>query len=115
VLKKSKTDNKVLFINAEREFARQGNKNKLREEDRSKILENFEARQDVEYLSRLVDHSEIQENDYSLSVTSYVKSEDTREVIDIKVLNAEIKQIVARQSELRTQIDAIVADLEGDA
>jgi len=115
VLKKSKTDNKVLFINAEREFARQGNKNQLREEDRSKILGNFEARQDVEYLSRLVDHSEIQELDYSLSVTSYVKSEDTREVIDIKVLNAEIKQIVARQSELRTQIDAIVADLEGDA
>jgi type I restriction enzyme M protein len=115
VLKKSKTDNKVLFINAEREFARQGNKNKLREEDRSKILENFEARQGVEYLSRLVDHSEIQENDYSLSVTSYVKSEDTREVIDIKVLNAEIKQIVARQSELRTQIDAIIADLEREA
>jgi type I restriction enzyme M protein len=115
VLKKSKTDNKVLFINAEREFARQGNKNKLREEDRLKILENFETRQDVEYLSRLVDHSEIQENDYSLSVTSYVKSEDTREVIDIKVLNAEIKQIVARQSELRSQIDAIVADLVGDA
>ena len=115
VLKKSKTDNKVLFINAEREFARQGNKNKLREEDRLKILENFEARQDVEYLSRLVDHSEIQENDYSLSVTSYVKSEDTREVIDIKVLNAEIKKIVARQSELRKQIDSIVADLEVDA
>jgi len=114
VLKKSKTDNKVLFINAEREFARQGTKNKLREEDRSKILENFETRQDVEYLSRLVDHSEIQENDYGLSVTSYVKSEDTREAIDIKVLNAEIKQIVARQSELRTQIDSIVADLEGN-
>jgi type I restriction enzyme M protein len=112
VLKKSKTDNKVLFINAEREFARQGNKNKLRAEDRLKILENFETRQDLEYLSRLVDHNEIQENDYSLSVTSYVKAQDTREVIDIRALNAEIAQIVARQSELRTQIDAIVADLE---
>jgi type I restriction enzyme M protein len=115
VLKKSKTDNKVLFINAEREFARQGTKNKLREEDRLKILENFETRQDVEYVSRLVDHSEIQANEYSLSVASYVKAEDTREVIDIKVLNAEIRQIVARQSELRTQIDAIVVDLERDA
>jgi type I restriction enzyme M protein len=115
VLKKSKTDNKVLFINAEREFARQGTKNKLREEDRLKILENFETRQDVEYLSRLVDNDEIANNDYTLSVTSYVKAEDTREVIDITALNAEIKQIVARQSELRTRIDAIVADLEGDA
>jgi type I restriction enzyme M protein len=113
VLKKSKSDNKVLFINAEREFARQGNKNKLREEDREKILNTYAERESLEYFSRLVDHEEIQNNDYTLSVTSYVESEDTREVVDIKALNAEIKEIVARQQELRTQIDAIVADLEG--
>lgn len=112
VLKKSKNDNKVLFINAEREFARQGNKNKLVEENRDKILNTYNAREDIEYFSRLVDHSEIADNDYTLSVTTYVTAEDTREVIDITALNAEIKEIVARQSELRTQIDAIVADLE---
>ena len=115
VLKKSKKDNKVLFVNAEREFARQGNKNKLREQDRDKILDNLTTREDIEYFSRLVDHSEIKENDYTLSVTTYVQSEDTREVIDIKVLNAEIKEIVARQSVLRKQIEEIVSDLEGDA
>jgi type I restriction enzyme M protein len=114
VLKKSKKDNKVLFVNAEREFARQGNKNKLREEDQAKILENFTNREDMEYFSRLVDHSEIEQNDYTLSVSTYVQAEDTREVIDIKKLNAGIKEIVARQSELRKQIDAIVADLEGE-
>jgi type I restriction enzyme M protein len=113
VLKKSKKENKVLFINAERQFARQGNKNKLREEDRDKILETFTMREDINYFSRLVNHDEIANNDYTLSVTSYVKAEDTREVIDIKALNAEIKEIVARQKELRQQIDAIVADLEG--
>ena len=113
VLKKSKSDNKVLFINAEREFARKNTKNQLREEDRSKILENYNSRVDVEYFSRLVDHEEIANNDYTLSVTSYVKAEDTREVIDITKLNAEIKEIVSRQQELRVQIDAIVADLEG--
>ena len=112
VLKKSKSDNKVLFINAEREFARKNTKNKLREEDRSKILENYNSREDVEYFSRLVDHEEIANNDYTLSVTSYVKAEDTREVIDITRLNAEIKEIVSRQQELRVQIDAIVADAE---
>jgi len=101
-------------VNAEREFARQGNKNKLREEDRAKILETFTKREDVDYFSRLVDHEEIANNDYTLSVTSYVKAEDTREVIDIQALNAEIKEIVARQQELRQQIDAIVADLEGN-
>jgi type I restriction enzyme M protein len=114
VLKKSKSDNKVLFINAEREFVRQGNKNKLREEDRSKILEAFSNRESIEHFARLVDHEEIQNNDYTLSVTSYVEAEDTREVVDITALNAEIKAIVARQQELRTQIDAIVADLEDD-
>jgi type I restriction enzyme M protein len=113
VLKKSKKDNKVLFINAEREFARQGNKNKLREEDRDKILEAFTKREDIEYFSRLVDHDEIANNDYTLSVTSYVKAQDTREVIDIKALNAQIKEIVSRQQELRQQIDEILADLEG--
>jgi type I restriction enzyme M protein len=114
VLKKSKSDNKVLFINAEREFARKNTKNQLREEDRSKILENYNSRVDVEYFSRLVDHEEIANNDYTLSVTSYVKAEDTREVIDITKLNAEIKEIVSRQQELRVQIDAIVSDLEGN-
>ncbi len=114
VLKKSKTDNKVLFVNAEREFARQGNKNKLREQDRDKILETFTKREDIDYFSRLVDHEEIANNDYTLSVTSYVKAEDTREVIDITKLNADIKEIVARQQQLRLQIDAIVADLEGN-
>jgi type I restriction enzyme M protein len=113
VLKKSKKDNKVLFINAEREFARFGNKNKLRPEDIDKVLTKYTDRKDEDYFSRHVSHDEIAENQYSLSVTSYVKAEDTREVIDITELNKSIKEIVKRQTELRTSIDAIVADLEG--
>ena len=113
VLKKSKKDNKVLFVNAERHFARFGNKNKLRPEDIQKILATYTDRTDEDYFSRFVTHEEIKKNEYSLSVTNYVKAEDTREVVDIKILNKSIKEIVARQSELRTKIDAIVADLEG--
>jgi type I restriction enzyme M protein len=113
VLKKSKPDTKVLFINAEREFTRSGNKNILKDEDQKKILSEFIDRKDVEYFSRVVEHEEIAANDYTLSVSTYVQAEDTREVINIKELNNEIAQIVARQSDLRTQIDAIVADLEG--
>jgi type I restriction enzyme M protein len=115
VLKKSKSDNKVLFINAEKEFGRESTKNILRTEDRAKILETFKSRESIDYYSRLVDHSEIAENDYMLSVTTYVQAEDTREEIDITALNAEIKEIVARQAKLRTQIDEIVADLEGES
>jgi type I restriction enzyme M protein len=113
VLKKSKKDNKVLFINAEREFARFGNKNKLRPEDIEKILAKYTNRKDEDFFARHVDHAEIAANDFSLSVTSYVIAEDTREEVDISALNREIVQIVERQSSLRSRIDAIVGDLEG--
>lgn len=113
VLKKSKNDNKTLFIDASAEFTRTGTKNKLTVDNRVKVLDSFVAREDVEYFARLVENSEIAENNYNLSVSSYVIKEDTREVINIVELNAEIERIVSRQAELRTQIDAIVADLEG--
>jgi type I restriction enzyme M protein len=113
VLKKSKKDNKVLFVNAEREFARVGNKNKLRPEDIQKILATFTNRTDENYFSRFVTHEEIKKNEYSLSVTNYVKAEDTREVVDIMVINKSIKEIVTRQSELRVKIDAIIDNFEG--
>ena len=114
VLKKSKKNNKVLFINAEREFARFGNKNKLRPEDIEKVLTKYTDRKDEDFFARHVEHSEIAENDYSLSVTSYVVAEDTREVINIKELNKSISEIVARQSKLRKEIDTIVVELEKD-
>ena len=114
VLKKSKNDNAILFIDASDEFERSGNKNKLLPQHQQKIIDAFKARQNVEFFARLVSNDEIAENSYNISVSSYVEKEDTREVIDIKKLNAEIVGIVARQSKLRTQIDAIVADLEGD-
>jgi type I restriction enzyme M protein len=113
VLKKSRKENDVLFVNAEREFARSGNKNKLRSEDISTILENFKERKDVEYLSRVVKHEEIKKNKYLLSVTSYVKAEDTREVINITDLNKSIYEIVLKQNQLKTSIDEIVKNLEG--
>ena len=112
VLKKSKTDNKILFINAEREFTRTGTKNKLLEENRNTILATYTSREDIQYYSRLVDHSEIAANDYNLSVSSYIQAEDTRALINITELNNTIAGIVTRQAELRISIDAIVADLE---
>ncbi|MFB9777526.1 type I restriction-modification system subunit M [Brevibacterium otitidis] len=113
VLKKSKTDNAVLFIDASAEFVRSGNKNKLTEVNQVRVLDMFTARADVDHVATLVPNEEISANDYNIAVSSYVEQEDTREVIDIKALNSEITQIVARQSQLRASIDAIVADLEG--
>jgi type I restriction enzyme M protein len=113
VLKKSKKDNKTLFIDASAEFIRGGNKNKLSDENRAKIMEAFTKRADKAHFAKLVSNKTIEENDYNIAVSTYVTQKDTREVIDIKKLNAEIKGIVARQNELRTAIDAIVADIEG--
>jgi type I restriction enzyme M protein len=112
VLKKSKMDNRVLFINAEREFARSGKTNKLRASDIEKILAKFVDRKDEEYFSRQVTHVEIMEKEYDLSVTSYILAEDKRVHVDIRELNDSITENVARQSKLRKEIDAIVASLE---
>lgn len=112
VLKKSKNDNAVLFIDASAEFTRTGNKNKLTEDHQRKILDAFTAREDSEYFTKLVPNAHLGASDYNLSVSSNVEAEGTREVVDITALNAKIARIVARQSELRTAIDAVVADLE---
>jgi len=112
VLKKSKRDNSTLFIDASAEFVRGGNKNKLSEENRKRILKAFIERKDEDYFSRLVPNSEIAENDYNIAVSSYVIREDTSEEIDIEQLNAHIAEIVIKQNHLRTAIDEIVADLE---
>jgi type I restriction enzyme M protein len=113
VLKKSKLDNRTLFIDASKEFVRQGNKNKLSEANQRKILDAFAARTDADHVAKLIENGTIAENGYNIAVSSYVAVEDTREIIDITELNAEIAMTVARQVELRREIDAIVADLEG--
>jgi len=114
VLKKSKKDNKTLFIDASAEFVRGGNKNKLSEKNHDKIMKAFTKRTDVAHFAKLVNNKTIEENDYNIAVSTYVAQKDTREVIDITKLNAEIKGIVARQNELRMAIDEIVADIEGE-
>ena len=113
VLKKSKKDNRTLFIDASAEFVRGGNKNKLSETNRLKILDAFTTRKDTAYFAKLIDNKTIAENDYNIAVSSYVVTEDTREVVDITELNTRIAGIVARQQELRTAIDEIVTDIEG--
>ena len=113
VLKKSKHDNKVLFIDASAEFVRQGNKNKLTDAHQRVVLDAYTQRADADHFVKLVDNTTIADNGYNIAVTSYVEARDTRVATDITALNAEIARIVARQQELRVQIDAIVADLEG--
>jgi type I restriction enzyme M protein len=114
VLKKSKTDNATLFIDASKESVHSGNKEKLAEENIAKILNAFIERNDKLHFARLVPNAEIAANGYNIAVSSYVEQEDTREVVNIVELNAKIAEIVKREDELRKAIDEIVNDLEGD-
>ena len=113
VLSKGKTDDRILFVDASEEFSHVGNKNKLMPENIERVRKAVHDRNEEDHFSKLVGIDEIgSENDYNLSVGTYVEKRDTREVIDIVELNERIKGIVAREQELREQIDAIVADLE---
>jgi len=112
VLKKSKADNSVLFIDASSEFVRSGNKNTLSPANRQKILKAFEQRQTITHFAQLISNEAILDNNCNIAVSTWVEAEDTREQVDIKQLNIELTRIVSRQSELRSQIDSIVAELE---
>ena len=113
VLKKNKIENNILFIDASKECVKVTNNNKLTEENIQNILAAYRERTDKEYYTAVISNDKIVENGYNLSVSSYVEQEDTREKIDIKKLNAEIKEIVAREEVLRAEIDKIIAEIEG--
>lgn len=112
VMKKSKVDNKVLFIDATKECKKVTNNNKLQDSNIEKIVNEVATRENVEYFARLVDYDEVVEQEYNLSVSTYVEQEDTREIIDIKVLNKQLEEIVAREQVLRDEIDKIIAEIE---
>ena len=112
VLKKSaKVDSSVLFIDASKLFQKNGNKNLLLPEHQDKIMELYANRKDEDYLAKLVKNDDILANDCNLSVSSYVEQEDTREVIDIKAVNAKLETLVAEGNELSEKIEAIIKEL----
>lgn len=113
VLKKGKADNTTIFIDATKECIKVTNNNRLTEDNLQKIVSAFAQREEIKHFSHVASYEEIAENDYNLSVSTYVEAEDTREVIDIKKLNAEIEEIVLREAELRDAIRNIIEEIEG--
>jgi type I restriction enzyme M protein len=112
VMKKNKNDNKTLFIDASNECIKVTNNNKLTPENIERIVNIFAGREEVKHFSHLASYEEIAENDYNLSVSTYVEAEDTREKVDIVKLNAEIEEIVMREDELREAIRNIIEEIE---
>lgn len=112
VLKKGKIDNTTMFIDATKECIKVTNNNRLTEDNLQKIVSAFAQRGEIKHFSHVAGYEEIAENDYNLSVSTYVEAEDTREVIDITKLNAEIEEIVLREAELRDAIRNIIEEIE---
>ena len=112
VLKKSKADNNVLFIDASTECIKDGNKNKLTDDKIDAIFNTYVGRADVEYKSRLVNNKDILANDCNLSVSSYVEQEDTREVINIAEVNAKLDSLISEGNKLNEKIAGIIKELE---
>ena len=115
VLAKNKTNMNTQFIDASGQdfFKKETNNNVMYDEHIQKIMDAFDSKANIDHIARSVPYEEIVTNDYNLSVSSYVQARDTREVVDITQLNAELKTTVARIDQLRKDIDAIVAEIEG--
>ena len=114
VLKKNKTDNNILFIDATDECVRNTNKNKLSDENINNILKLVKNRESVEKKSHLAAYEEIVENDYNISVNSYLKNTDIELNIDIDEVNRKLKEIVPRQQQIRKELEEIIKELEED-
>ncbi len=117
VLAKNKSDTDIQFIDASggEFFKKETNNNVLYDDHIARIMEMFDSKTKIDHVAETVPHHKVAKNDYNLSVSSYVEPQDTREVIDITALNAELKTTIAKIEQLRSDIDVIVAEIEGDA
>ena len=114
VLKKNKSDNNILFVDATEEYVRNGNKNKLSAENINNIINILSERKNVEKKSFLASYEEVKNNDYNISVNSYLKTDDNDIVIDINEINKKLSEVVPKQQKIREELETIIKELEAD-
>jgi type I restriction enzyme M protein len=112
VLKKNKNDTNVLFIDASKEFTKSTNNNRLEDKNIFNVVKQYTERFDIDHIAKVASYELIKENDYNLSVSTYVEKKDTREKVDIKKLNSEIDEIVANEDNLRNEIKRIIEEMK---
>ena len=113
VLKKGKVDDKILFIDASKEFVKVTNNNRLTQENIQHIMDTYVQRTEIVHYAHVASHKEVVNNNYNLAVSTYVEEEDTREEIDIEDLKNRIQDIVQQEDELRRDIESIIREIEG--
>lgn len=112
ILSRHKSDTRTQFIDASELYKKETNNNTLTEDHIAEILKTFADKTDIPHRAQNVAYDTIKANDYNLAVSSYVAAKDTREVIDIKQLNADIRATVAKIDQLRREIDDVIAEIE---
>ena len=112
VLKKNKSDNNILFVDASEEFTRNTNKNKLSDENINNIVGLLKNRKTIENKAYLATYDEVKENDYNISVNSYLKSSTEDNKIDIEEVNKRLAEVVPRQQQIRKELEEIIKELE---
>ncbi len=103
--------NKILIVDAEKEFQEGKNQNTLRGQDIEKIVSSYDAYQDVEKYARVVDISEIAENDYSLNVRRYIDSSEEEIQIDVKKVYSELKELERQRMEADKKVEGFLKEL----
>lgn len=114
VLKKNKTDNNILFVDASDECVRNTNKNKLSDDNINNIINVLKDRKSIENKSYLATYEEVKDNDYNISVNSYLKNNCEDTTIDIEEVNRKLSQVVPRQQKIREELEEIIKELEAD-
>lgn len=114
LLKKNKLDNNILFVDASSEYVRNTNKNKLSEENINNIISLLKDRKSVENKSYLATYEEIKDNDYNISVNSYLRANIEDKKIDINEVNRKLAEIVPRQQQIREELEEVIKELEVD-
>ena len=114
VLKKNKSDNNILFVDASDEFTRNTNKNKLSDENINNIVDLLKDRKSIENKSYLATYDEVKENDYNISVNSYLKTNTEDNKIDIAEVNKMLSAVVPKQEQIRKELEEIIKELEVD-
>jgi type I restriction enzyme M protein len=114
VLSKRKSDTNTQFIDASGLFKKETNNNVLLDSHIEQIMSVFDSKENIDHFSKSAPFEEVASKEYNLSVSSYVKAKDNREMVDIVQLNAELKITVARIDQLRKEIDAIVEEIDGE-
>ena len=114
VLSKHKPDTATQFIDASGEnfFRKVTNNSVLEDRHIEKIMEIFDIKQDIDHISKSIDNNKIAENDYNLSVSSYIEAKDNREKLNITALNTQVSKTVEKINKLRADIEIIIKEIE---